>query len=288
MRDAKKIDSYLIKTNLKRGFYETFLAATVIIAFFPFFWAFILSLKSNADIARGDLSLPVVPAWENYIKAWNMIDIPLMIRNTLFIAVISMSICVVISIFGAFALSRIKFGTGLLQRVYYLYFIVGLIIPAHVMLYPVYKMNALFGTLDSLWGVILPYIGWNVPMNMLLLVGAFKAVPDSVEESAVIDGCNPFKLLLRVDMPMIKAAIGTVLIVNFLAVWNEFAVSVIMLSSPSNQTISLATSKFVGQFLVDYASMAAAVIMLVIPQVLAFSFFQRFIVADLTAGAEKG
>ena len=124
-------------------------------------------------------------------------------------------------------------------------------------------------------------------MVTMLLVSAFNTIPASLEEAAVIDGCGTFKLLIRIDIPVIRSAIVTMLIIQFLAIWNEFAVSVIMLTSPEVQTIALASAKFVGIHTTDYGAMAAAVVLLSMPQVAVFSLFQKYVTGDLTAGSVK-
>ena len=272
---------------LKRTACEVVLAISIVLMLVPFLGILYLSVKPNAEILAGNLSLPLAAEWANYAKALSAIDFVTMIRNTMIVAVITIAAEFVLGITGSFAISRFKIGTGKLQRFFYVYFIIGIIIPVFVLIYPVYKMNFMLGTLDTLWAVILPYIGWSAPMNTMLLVSAFNNIPDTLEEAAVIDGCGTFRLLTQIDMPIIRPAITTMLIINFLAIWNEFAVSVIMLTSPEVQTISLASAKFVGIHTTDYGAMAAAVVLLSIPQVAVFSMFQKYVTADMTAGAVK-
>ncbi len=278
---------YKRKSMLKKTVYEVILAISIVLMLVPFLGILYLSIKPNGDILAGDLGLPAAAEWANYAKAFATIDFATMIRNTLIVAVITIAAEFVLGITGSFAISRFKIGTGRLQHFFYVYFIIGIIIPVFVLIYPIYKMNFMLGTLDSLWAVILPYIGWSAPMNTMILVSAFNNIPDTLEEAAVIDGCGTFRLLTRIDMPIIRSAITTMLIINFLAIWNEFAVSVIMLTSPEVQTISLASAKFVGIHTTDYGAMAAAVVLLSIPQVAVFSLFQKYVTADMTAGAVK-
>lgn len=279
--------TYKRKIMLKRTACEVVLAISIVLMLVPFLGILYLSVKPNAEILAGNLSLPLAAEWANYAKALSAIDFVTMIRNTMIVAVITIAAEFVLGITGSFAISRFKIGTGKLQHFFYVYFIIGIIIPVFVLIYPVYKMNFMLGTLDTLWAVILPYIGWSAPMNTMLLVSAFNNIPDTLEEAAVIDGCGTFRLLTQIDMPIIRPAITTMLIINFLAIWNEFAVSVIMLTSPEVQTISLASAKFVGIHTTDYGAMAAAVVLLSIPQVAVFSMFQKYVTADMTAGAVK-
>ena len=278
---------YKRKSLAKKSVYEVILVISIIIMLIPFIGILYLSIKPNAEILAGDLSIPAAAEWGNYLKAFETIDFGTMIKNTMIIALVTLTAEFVLGIMGSFAISRFKIGKGKLQRFFYTYFIVGLIIPVFLLIYPIYKMNFMLGTLDTLWAVILPYIGWSAPMVTMLLVSAFNTIPASLEEAAVIDGCGTFKLLTRIDRPVIRSAIVTMLIIQFLAIWNEFAVSVIMLTSPEVQTIALASAKFVGIHTTDYGAMAAAVVLLSMPQVAVFSLFQKYVTGDLTAGSVK-
>lgn len=288
MKNDETIRQYRTKRIIKRSGYEFALFISIILILLPFFWAIVISLKTTTEINSGALSLPQQPAWSNYQKAASIIDFPVLVRNTLIVAVVAISISIFLTILGSFAIGRIKFGMGKLQKLFYTYFIIGQIIPVFVMLYPIYLMMNSIHAVDTLWGVIIPYIGWSAPMNTLILVGAFKTIPSEIEEAAVMDGCKTWQILFKVDVPIIRSAIVTVAIISFLSTWNEFAVSVIMLTSPQVQTISLAASKFKGMYSTDYGAMAAAVVMLSIPQIAAFAYFQKFIVSDTAAGASKG
>jgi len=288
MKEIASVEKYKKKRYLTNGTKEFLLLISIILILLPFLWAIVLSFKNNSEILSGTLSFPEVIRWENYEKAWETIDFFVLVKNTLIISVVAISISIAINILSSYAISRMDFGTGKLQKIFYVYFIIGLLVPVFVLIYPVFVMNSAIGTIDSLWAVILPYIGWSAPMNTLLLVGAFKTIPKSLEEAAVIDGCSPWKILWKVDMPIVRSAIITAITIQFLGTWNEFAVSVVMLTSPEVQTISLAASKFVGIHNTDFGAMAAAVVILSIPQVIAFTYFQKFIVADMTAGSVKG
>lgn len=287
MYRSKLDKNYEKRALAKKGIYEIILFVSVILMLIPFLTVLYFSIKPTSQIVTGDLSFPHPPEWNNYIKAISTIDFGTMIKNTLHIAVFTLIGEFTLGLFGAYALSRFKIGTGKLQRVLYVYMIIGIIVPSFVYLYPLYKMNNIFGLINTHWAVILPYIGWSAPMSVLMLSSAFSTVPDALEEAAVMDGCGPLRLLLQVELPVIRSSVVTLLVINFLSIWNEFAVSVVMLQYPEVQPISLAATKFVGINATDYGAMVAAVVMLSIPQVSVFSFFQKYVTADLTAGSVK-
>jgi len=189
---------------------------------------------------------------------------------------------------SAFAISRMRFGSGRLQNAVYSYFISGIILPVFVLLFPVYLIMVRTGLYNSLWAVIFPLIGWAAPLNMLILVGAFRSVPASLEEAAVLDGCSVPRILINIFVPIMKPAISTVFILNFLSVWNDFALSKTVLMNPDLRTLSLAAILFRGEYSKDYGLIAAGVFILILPQIVIFAFFQRFIIEGISAGAVKG
>ena len=156
------------------------------------------------------------------------------------------------------------------------------------MILPIYLVMVKLKLYDTLWSTIFTHIGWTAPMNMMILVSGFKAIPDSLEEAAVIDGCNIWQLLFRILVPIAKPVISTAFIMTFLACWNDFPLAKIMLNSPKVRTLSIAAAYFKGQFSTNYALMTAGCVILIVPQLLIFTVFQRFIIEGVTAGAVKG
>jgi raffinose/stachyose/melibiose transport system permease protein len=124
-------------------------------------------------------------------------------------------------------------------------------------------------------------------MNTMIIVGSFKNVPATLDEAAAIDGCGCFGIFFHIDLPLIKSAVITCLIVCFLGCWNEYPLTSIIINSEKLQTVALAASKFRGLYSTDYASMAAGLVILSVPQIVFFSFFQKYIVEGMCSGAVK-
>jgi raffinose/stachyose/melibiose transport system permease protein len=124
--------------------------------------------------------------------------------------------------------------------------------------------------------------------NTLLFVGFMREFPKAIEEAAIIDGCNLMALIAKVVIPITKPVIATVLIFDLLYNWNEFPFAVTLLNKAYMFTISLGISFFKGEYTMDYAAMMAATVIILIPQLIIFGFFQRYIIEGMTAGAVKG
>ena len=254
----------------------------------PVLWLIYLSLKTNTEIMATPLAPPKVVQWVNYLDAFRTVPFLSMITNTAIVIVVSVPVSMLLSVFAAFAVGRMRFDSGKLQNAVYTYFVFGVIMPTCVMILPIYLVMVRLKLYDTLWSTIFTHIGWTAPMNMMIMVSGFRSIPDSLEEAAVIDGCNVWQLLFRILVPIAKPVISTAFIMTFLACWNDFPLAKIMLNSPSVRTISIAASYFKGQFSTNYALMTAGCVILIAPQLLIFTVFQRFIIEGVTAGAVKG
>ncbi|MFA6706638.1 MAG: carbohydrate ABC transporter permease [Sphaerochaetaceae bacterium] len=211
-----------------------------------------------------------------------------MVKNTFFVLIVAVPGAIMLSIFAAFALGRMKFGNNRLQHGVYTFFVSGVIMPTCVLILPIYLFMVKIGLYNTLWSTILTHIGWTAPMNMMIMVSGFKTIPDSLEEAAIIDGCNIWQLLFRILVPVAKPVISTSIILTFLSCWNDFPLARIMLIDPKVRTISLAAAYFKGTYSTNLALMTAGCVILIIPQLIIFTIFQRYIIDGVTAGAVKG
>lgn len=136
--------------------------------------------------------------------------------------------------------------------------------------------------------LILPYVATSISFNTLLLVGYLKALPTEIDEAAIIDGCNLWDLMVKIILPITKPVIATIVIFNVLYIWNEFPFASVMLRDASDYTLSMGASFFKGTYTVDYGGIVASSVMIIIPELIFYGFFQKNIVEGMTAGAVKG
>lgn len=261
---------------------------TALAFLFPILWIIQISLKTNTQVFTDPFALPLPPQWVNYYNALQTIDFFTLFKNTFFVTVASISVGIAFAVLASFAIARMRFGSGRLQRFFYNYYVLGMLIPTFILLYPLFRMSVTLGTNNTLWAVILPYWGFTAPLHSMIFVTAFKGIPTELDEAAAIDGCGCFRILLTVDLPLIKPAIATSMIIAILGCWNEYSLSSVMLISNDLWTLSLAASKFQGLYSANYAGMAAAIVILTIPQLIIFAFFQKQIQDGVVSGAVKG
>jgi raffinose/stachyose/melibiose transport system permease protein len=177
----------------------------------------------------------------------------------------------------------------------YYSFLAANAIPSVVLLIPFYKIAVQLGKftlgvlgIDSIWGLMLPYIAGGIPFMTLMMVAGLKGIPLEMEEAAIVDGCGLGRLIFSIDLPLIKPVLVTLFIFSFVGVWNEFNIASIQLNSIVNFTLPLALAFFKEQFSQDYGAIMRGVVIILLPQVVFFFIFQKRIVEGLVTTGLKG
>ena len=253
----------------------------------PILWIVLLSFQPSANILNDPLALGQL-SFTNYLNALQSLPLLRMYGNTLLIAVASVALGTVVSFMSAFALTRMVFRRRRLQSAVKFYLLAGLAVPVYILLFPVYRLDLALGLFGTYGALILPYAAVSIPFNTLLMTGFLADFPTEIEEAAIIDGAGLWRLCFSVVLPIMRPVIATILIFNIVYVFNEFPFASILINDPNLVTVSLAVSRFQGQFTVDYGGMMASATMVLIPQLVIYAFFQRQIIAGMTAGAVKG
>lgn len=262
------------------------MAVITVIVVFPFAWMFLLSMKTNSEIMLSPLSMPDSFDLSNYVNALQILNYGKLYANTFFICIISIMIELVITFLSAFVLARMEFNNKI-KTMLYSFLIMGLAISPFILLFPVYKINLLFG-LKGKAGLIMPYVATSISFNTLLFVGYLKALPKEIDEAAIVDGTDLWQLIGKVIIPMAKPVIATVVIFNVLYIWNEYPFASVMLRDIKDYTLSMGVFFFKGKYSVDYGGIIASSIMIIIPELIFYGLFQKNIVDGMTAGAVKG
>lgn len=270
------------------GIKELILFLIAVCGLIPLIWTVFISLKSNKEIFTNALSWPEQVMWINYIEAFKRIPWGRMLKNTFTEMLVALPIGMIISFMSSFGIARIRFGNEKWNETVYTYFLAGIIIPSFVLLFPVYQIVNKLGFYDNILGVALVHISWCAPMNTVIMVNALRGIPNELEEAAVIDGAGIWELLYKIYVPLTKPTLVTIFILTFIGIWNDYVLAKTMLVNNANATISMAAKLFQGLYSADYATMAAAIVILILPQLVIFSLLQKQIVDGITAGAVKG
>jgi raffinose/stachyose/melibiose transport system permease protein len=240
---------------------------------------------------RTNSQITVDPAgWPNPWNVDNYLDILggevfwREVFNSTVVAVGTTAGVVALGLMASFILARYRFrGRGAM----YSLFAAGLMFPLTVAITPLYILVRSIGLMNTLPGVILPQIGFGLPVTIIILVPFLRAIPDEIQEAASIDGCSRLGFFWRMALPLSMPGVITVAILTFINSWNSYLLPLFILNRESTYTLPLGVQAFASQYSVDTAKVLAFTSLSMIPALLFFSLFQRRIVGGLT-GAVKG
>jgi raffinose/stachyose/melibiose transport system permease protein len=264
------------------GFYIAISVAALIWSS-PLFILFFTALKSANDFAQnGTFSLPQTIELSNFAKAWD-IGIRTYFMNSLVLTLIKVPTGVFICSLAAFALTKMRLRGA---QVIFTIFVLGLVVPMQMTLVPLTTLYRHLGLIDSLPGLFFLYLGFGLPLGILILRGYFRSIPDEMIEAAFIDGCSWWDVYWRIVMPVSKPAIVSLLILDGISTWNEFILAQIFIRTQTNRTLPLGVVQFSTEFSTAYELLAAGQIITIMPLILLYLFFQRYFVHGM-AGAIK-
>jgi raffinose/stachyose/melibiose transport system permease protein len=266
------------------------LSIVVVIMFVPIVILIFGSLKTTGEMYSQPYMIPNPPHWENL---WGILVTPTfwtLLRNSVIVMIGTTTGVIFVCGLAAFVFSRLEFrGKSWLFNL----FTLGLMFPINVAILPVYFVLRQLNEnniplIDSLLGVILVQLAFQISGNILILRGFFTAIPSELQDAAYIDGCNNFDFFWRILLPLARPALAAVAALTMIVSWNELLVPLIVLNSDELWTLPLGTMQFQGQYGQDLALVSAFVALSAIPTVIFYFFAERQIVSGLTAGAVKG
>jgi raffinose/stachyose/melibiose transport system permease protein len=253
----------------------------------PLYIAVTGGFKDMAQLQTDPMGLPSPLIARNYIDMlaqktgsfWRQLG------NSLIIAGGTIAILLVVATLAAYALARMRFRlSGLVYGVFQL----GFFFPLAVAVLPLYLQMRSFNLIDKYMGVILPQVAFQIPMQLMLLRGFFKAIPAELEEAASIDGYGSFGFLFSIVVPLSTPILSTVAILTLIASWNNFFTPLIVLNTATKFTLPMGVMDFMGQYAAGWNLILAFLTLAMVPAIVIYVLCQKYIVAGLTGGAIKG
>ena len=269
--------------------YYAILAVWALITVIVFVWVIENSFKTNREVFKDPWKLPATPltaAVANYTKAWEVSHMQVYFMNSILVVLASVLIVVAVSAPAAYVLSRVPFFGN--STVTY-YFIAGMGLPFQLILVPLFVMLNKMHLVDTLPGLILVYVGVSIPFTVLLLTGFFKTLPVELEDAAAIDGCTDFGIFWKVMMPLGAPGLITAAIFNFISIWNEYLLAMLLINSDKLRTLPLGVMniRYSMQYTADWSALFAAVVIVIIPNFLLYVLLSDRIMSGLTLGVSK-
>lgn len=264
-----------------RGFIWLFILLTV----YPIIFVLQTSFKKTSEFYTNIWGLPKIWAFENYVNAWSIANIGKYMLNSLIIVAIVLLVTLFCGALAGYALSRfhIRFAELIMLLI-----LLCTMTPSEGVIMPMYLMISKMKIVGTYTSMILPYIGWGLPMTTYIFRNFFNTLPNELLESARIDGCSETKTFILIATPLMLPAIATNAIFLFVGWWGELLWATVELASSSMKTIPIGLVSFSAQFGTDWGTLSAAVCIVLTPLVIFFLFVQKYFIGGLTGGAVKG
>ena len=257
----------------------------LIITFVPFMFMLFAALKEQFELMMGGVfDLPKKFYLGNFIEVFQG-NIYNYFKNSIIVLVVSLVILLALSACAAYPLSRFKFK---LNKPIYGIIVACMSVPIHVTLLPIFMMAIKTGMYDKIWALIGPYVAFNLPISVFILVTFMSNIPKELEEAAEIDGCNKYRIFYNVILPLSKPGLVTLAIYNGVAIWNEFSFTLVLTQSTKNRTFPLALWEYQGQYTMNVPMIMAVLTISMLPMLVAFAIGQDKLIKGMMAGAVKG
>lgn len=248
----------------------------------------VLSIALRQTDSFYSVSLDIIPpnaSLYNLNKLFAEEEFLLWLWNSFVITVSVSIIGVVVASTGAYAFSRWRFPG---RRPALIFLLTTQMIPAGMLLIPIFVIVAQLNLSNSIIGLMLAYITTAVPFSIWILKGYYDTIPPDLEEAAMVDGCNRMEAFWRVVLPLSTPALSIVFLFNFLAAWSEYLVARVILQAQSVQTWPLGLANLIAQFDSEWGKYAAGSILVTVPVLLLFVWQSKYLISGLTLGSVKG
>lgn len=254
---------------------------------FPMVWMIFSSFKTDKELFFSPWAAPATLQWDNFARAWTNARVGDFFLNTLIVVIPSLIFTLIISAMTAYVLARFQFpGRSFL---FYL-FLGGMLFPVFLALMPLFSLVNSLKLLNTYLGLIIVYIAYSLPFTVFFLTGFFKTLPGELQEAAIIDGANQYQAFFLVMLPLASPALISMGIFNFLGMWNQYVLPLVLISDENKYVLSqgLAFMLFKQFYQNDWSALFAALTLVMVPTLIVYVLFQRQIQSGMTTGALKG
>ena len=272
------------------------MAITIVV---PVFWVFMASIKENVEFYENPWALPMGFYWQNFVDAWQKASMGSYMLNSVIVTALALAILIIVALPAAYCLSRFKFKSRNFLNVC---FMAGLFINVNYIVVPIFLMlrdgdtwlRGIFGDgflLNNIFVLAVVYAATALPFTIYLLSGYFATLPHDFEEAAYIDGAGYGATMIKIIFPMAQPSIVTIILFNFLSFWNEYIISLTLLSGsngPRTLPVGLLNLMQAQQSAAQYGIMYAGLVMVMLPTLILYICVQKKLIQGMTVGGLKG
>lgn len=256
--------------------------------FFPLYMAVIIAFKDPSEMTNdimGALAFPQHWSFDNFAEAMRVTDFWNSLGNSLLITLVTVGIAILLHSMAGYAIGR-SMAKSKAYNVAYLYIVSGMFVPFAILMMPLVKQTAQLGIANR-FGVIVLYVVFFMPMNLLLYAGYLKNIPEALEEAAHIDGATTWKTYWTIIFPIMKPMHATVAVLTALGTWNDVMTPLVIMSGTGKNTLPLAQLNFQTQFGTNYNLAFASYLLALLPILIFYIVCQKHILNGVVNGAVK-
>jgi N-acetylglucosamine transport system permease protein len=250
-------------------------------------WILLASLKKTRELFSAPWDIPASAVWGNYVKAWINSHFDIYLINSLTVVSLSVFLILLISVPAAYVLARARFsGRDALTN----FFVFGMGVPFPLLFVPLVVIITTMRLGDSLTGLTLVYVALSLPFTIYVLIGFFSSLPKEIESAAIVDGCTDFQIFRLVMLPMAMPGVATAAILNFIGLWNEYQLSLVLINSPENRTLSLGIYALISSMQYsggDWPGLFAGIAIVMVPTIIVFALASEKMISGMTMGGVK-
>ncbi len=262
-----------------------------LVILFPFYIMFVTSFKTQTALLINpldlsiDFSKSIIDIFKSYFVIFKTYDFGRYILTSSYVSIGTVLITLIFAIPAAYAVARLNFfGKNFLSTSILIIYM----FPAIVLVIPLYTVFSQLGLRNSIEGLLIVYTATTLPVAIYMLQGYFKSIPKEIEEAGLMDGQNWFGIIIKIIIPLSLPAIASVSLYVFMIAWNEFLFSLMFLDNPKSFTLSRAINHLTGDAETPRQYLMAGSVVVTLPILLIFVYFEKYLVSGLTAGSVKG
>lgn len=258
-----------------------------VIVIFPMLWCIMSSLKTTKEFYADVWALPKSLYFENFKTAWETADIGINVVNSVVIVACSVLLAMILAAMVSYVVTRYRFpGSGFIK----ILFILGTFVPLMLGTIPEFLILQKLHLYDTRIGLILVYTAYSLPLSVMIMTSIFETIPSTYAEAAMIDGCGHFQVFFRIMLPLSKSGLVTISIFNFLWTWNDYLYAMTFLPSASKRTlpVGMVMLQSTAMYKTDWGALFAGLVIIMIPSVVIYAFFNKQLQSGMNAGGIKG
>lgn len=275
-----------MKKNVIKIVFVILILVFLVIQIYPVIWLFIASVKPTVELASEPFAFPKTVTFESFVNVLSDGKIGMYMWNSLKVTGLSLILIVVLSSTAGYALSKFRMRG---KKQIYSFFTFGIMVPVQITLIPLFIFYSNVGILNTSMSLVLPQVGFALPLSVMMFVSFYEFVPNELIEAAIVDGCSPFRTFIQIVFPLARNTVITIASMYSILIWNDFIFANTFISETNAKTVAMGLKDYVGAFgNVDWGSTFAAIAISILPPLIIYFSLNKWVTAGMTMGATKG